>query len=149
MSPGYTRQPSVKQQEMHPTSLQQSVQQYELTLTPVRKTPLKDVVSRLRLSSQERLLIIGYNSRDVVSGYVEVAVGTSNGIAFNARDVIAAVLQLNAVSFVLMHNHPSGDPTPSDADKKFTDKMQRVCRDLNLTLKFHMVVTPDGDSRSI
>ena len=56
------------------------------------------------------------------------------------REVIKRALMLNASALILVHNHPSGDPTPSEADLSMTKEIQKGCRYLGLTLHDHIIV---------
>jgi DNA repair protein RadC len=49
-----------------------------------------------------------------------------------------------ALSFVLVHNHPSGDLTPTDDDEAMTQELRRLSYELNVPLKAHVIVTPSG-----
>jgi DNA repair protein RadC len=60
--------------------------------------------------------------------------------------VVKRALELNASALILVHNHPSGDPTPSQADISMTIQVQEACQVLNLTLHDHLIV---GKSREI
>ena len=56
------------------------------------------------------------------------------------REVIKRALMLNASALLLIHNHPSGDPTPSEADLDMTNAIQKGCEVLGLTLHDHFIV---------
>jgi DNA repair protein RadC len=51
---------------------------------------------------------------------------------------------LNAAGFILVHNHPSGDPTPSDCDIQTTRRLAHVSRELDMPLLVHLIVARDG-----
>jgi DNA repair protein RadC len=54
--------------------------------------------------------------------------------------VIKRALMLNASALILIHNHPSGDPTPSEADLGMTKEIQKGCKYLGLMLHDHIIV---------
>ena len=56
------------------------------------------------------------------------------------REVIKRALILNASALILIHNHPSGDPTPSEADLNMSKEIQKGCKYLGLTLNDHIIV---------
>ena len=55
-------------------------------------------------------------------------------------------LELNASALILVHNHPSGDPTPSQSDIDMTAQIETACQALSLTLHDHLIV---GKSREL
>ena len=56
------------------------------------------------------------------------------------REIARRALELSASSIILVHNHPSGDPTPSEADLAMTKEIQKGCRYLGLALHDHIIV---------
>ena len=54
--------------------------------------------------------------------------------------MIKRALMLNASALILIHNHPSGDPAPSEADLGMTKEIQKGCKYLGLTLHDHIIV---------
>jgi len=54
--------------------------------------------------------------------------------------VVKRALELNASAFILVHNHPSGDPTPSDADIAMTHQIQTAAESLGITLHDHLII---------
>ena len=69
-----------------------------------------------------------------------MAVGTVDHVPVYPREVIKRALILGASALILIHNHPSGDPTPSEADLSMTKEIQKGCRYLGLTLHDHIIV---------
>ena len=66
--------------------------------------------------------------------------GTVDHVPVYPREVIKRALMLNASALILIHNHPSGDPTPSEADLSMTKEIQKGCKYLGLTLHDHIIV---------
>jgi DNA repair protein RadC len=69
-----------------------------------------------------------------------LSTGTVDHVPVYPREVIKRALMLNASALILIHNHPSGDPTPSEADLSMTKEIQKGCRYLGLTLYDHIIV---------
>ena len=69
-----------------------------------------------------------------------LATGTVDHVPVYPREVIKRALMLNASALILIHNHPSGDPTPSEADLDMTKAIQKGCEVLGLTLHDHVIV---------
>lgn len=119
-----------------------NITKYSLCLKIEQNSTLTDLRNELVMSAQERLLVVGYNAQQHEIGAVEVSVGTVNALAFNCRDIFAAVLALNAVSFSMHHNHPSGNILPSHQDVEVTSKIRRLSKELNLRFLGHFIVAP-------
>ena len=70
--------------------------------------------------------------------------GTVDHAPVYPREVARRALELAASAVILVHNHPSGDPTPSQADVEMTRQVMAACRTLNLAVHDHLVVGRDG-----
>ena len=69
-----------------------------------------------------------------------LSVGTVDHVPVYPREILERALALNASALILVHNHPSGDPEPSDADIRMTQEVQSACAVLGLTLHDHIIV---------
>ena len=72
------------------------------------------------------------------------AVGTVDHTPVYVRDVIKRALDLSATALILVHNHPSGDPTPSSADLALTHDIQRAAQPLNIHIHDHLIFAQSG-----
>ena len=70
----------------------------------------------------------------------EQARGTVDHVPVYPREVVKRALELNASALILVHNHPSGDPTPSEADILMTQQVQEAARILGITLHDHLII---------
>lgn len=70
--------------------------------------------------------------------------GSVDRLELPFRAILADVLALNPLAVVMAHNHPSGDPTPSRADREVTRMLARVLDPLGVRLVDHLVVAPGG-----
>ena len=66
--------------------------------------------------------------------------GTVNHTPVYPREVVKRALELGASSFILVHNHPSGDPTPSRADINMTKQVVEAARALNISVHDHLII---------
>jgi DNA repair protein RadC len=89
----------------------------------------------------EQVWLILANGRNEITGTIRLGEGGLHGCALRPMDVFRPVLVAGASSFVLVHNHPSGDPTPSGADLDMTRKLAAVAESLGVYLLDHVVVT--------
>jgi DNA repair protein RadC len=60
------------------------------------------------------------------------------------REVVKRALELSASALILVHNHPSGDPSPSAADIKMTKEIAEVAKPLGITVHDHIIVDREG-----
>ncbi|MCB1338091.1 MAG: DNA repair protein RadC [Maritimibacter sp.] len=70
----------------------------------------------------------------------ELARGTVNHVPVYPREVAKRALELNASALILVHNHPSGDPTPSESDIAMTGRVRAAAEALDIVLHDHLVV---------
>ncbi len=71
--------------------------------------------------------------------------GTIDSIIVYPREVIRKALFCNAGGIILVHNHPSDSNTPSERDKKVTDKMQEICKLMDVKLLDHLIISDDNE----
>lgn len=70
--------------------------------------------------------------------------GTVNHTAVYPREVVRRALEVGATAIIMVHNHPSGDPTPSRADVDMTEQVRDAGKLLGITLHDHVVITRSG-----
>ena len=72
--------------------------------------------------------------------------GSIDEAAVYVREVIRRAIDLGSSAIILVHNHPSGDPSPSRADIDVTRKVAEAGRRLNITLHDHIIIGANGHS---
>ena len=70
--------------------------------------------------------------------------GTIDEATIHVREVIRRAVELHAVSVLLVHNHPSGDPTPSRADVDLTRRIARAGQPLGIAVHDHLIMSTSG-----
>ena len=95
-------------------------------------------------AAQEIILGIWLDARNRAIGHTEISRGTVNASRFAPRDVLTPALLVNAVSAILVHNHPSNEASPSHADRVVTTALRQACRIVGLVLVDHIIVTQDS-----
>ena len=70
--------------------------------------------------------------------------GTVDHTPVYPREVVKRALELSASALILVHNHPSGDPSPSAADVKITKEIAEVAKPLGIIIHDHIIVGRDG-----
>ena len=94
----------------------------------------------------EQFRILFLDRKNVLIADEEQAKGTVDHVPVYPREVVKRALELNASALILVHNHPSGDPTPSDADISMTAQIQDASQVLGITLHDHLII---GKSREL
>jgi DNA repair protein RadC len=84
------------------------------------------------------------NRYNKVLGYYLISVGGITGTIVDPRSIFQTALKANACSIILGHNHPSGNPTPSDADSNITRKIKEAGDILEIKLLDHIILLPEG-----
>jgi len=88
----------------------------------------------------ECFVVLLLNTRRRVKGHQLLTIGTMDTILVHAREVFRGAIIGAAAAVVVMHNHPSGDPTPSEADIKVTRDLIRAGQLLKIELLDHVII---------
>ena len=99
-----------------------------------------------RHREQEQLLLLFLDNKSNLLGEKELFTGTVNASLVSPREIYLEALKFHAVGIILLHNHPSGDPTPSDADRRITRKVWEAGSLLDIPLLDHIVI---GDRKYV
>jgi len=94
----------------------------------------------------EQFRVLFLDRRNVLIADEEQASGTVDHVPVYPREVVKRALELNASALILVHNHPSGDPTPSGADIAMTRQVEQAAQALGIALHDHLVI---GRSREL
>lgn len=89
---------------------------------------------------KEHLIVLLLNAKSRLKGHALVSMGSLNETTAHPREIFRPVIAAAAYAFILMHNHPSGDPAPSDADRRFTSRLGEGARILSINLLDHVIV---------
>lgn len=104
----------------------------------------EDVVNLLSAEmsalEQEHLRVLLLNTRNEVMGAEEIYIGNVNSSVVRPAEVFRPGIRANATSLVIVHNHPSGDPTPSGADVSITRDLVEAGKLLGMELLDHLVI---------
>lgn len=102
------------------------------------------VRARLLGATQEHFFCVGLTSRHRVLCVQEVARGSLSQVDVHPRELFRPAVRAGAHALLLAHNHPSGDPQPSDADIAMTHRMMEVGRVVGIPVLDHVVVASAG-----
>ena len=88
----------------------------------------------------EKFWVLCLNRKNVLIKRVEVTSGTASSSLVHPREVFREAIRLGALSIVGVHNHPSGDPSPSSADIQVTRQLREASRTVGIDLLDHIIV---------
>jgi len=113
---------------------------HQLLVPPDVVREVKDITNK----SQEHLLALYLNARHELIQKQIICIGTLNQVIIEPRDIFSYALLLPSPLIILVHNHPSGDPTPSDPDISFTKRLVDAGKLLGIKIVDHIIVTKDN-----
>lgn len=108
---------------------------------------IEDVFLNYRMMAalaKEQLRVLLLNSRYQVVHEETVAIGSLDSLQILPRDIFQPAVERRVGAIILVHNHPSGDPTPSAADKEFTRQVAEAGKILGIELLDHVVIGADA-----
>ncbi len=94
----------------------------------------------LRDKSQELFMVIYLNGRNQILKMETLFEGTLNTSAVYPREVVKKALENDASALVLVHNHPSGNPSPSKDDLTITKKLKEAARTIDIYIHDHLII---------
>ncbi|MCR4903318.1 MAG: DNA repair protein RadC [Butyrivibrio sp.] len=103
-------------------------------------------MEKLRHEENERVIMLSLNNRKELIAESLISVGTVNSSLLSPRNIFIEAVKNRAVSIVLVHNHPGGDPTPSRADIRVTGNILDIGRMIDIELLDHIII---GDNKYI
>lgn len=100
--------------------------------------------SLLRGLRNERVAVVVCDAAGSVLRTVKLTEGASDRNLLSVRDVLSTVLASGGTGFGIAHNHPSGNPEPSEADRSVTLRLREAAETVGLTFLDHLVITETG-----
>ena len=98
------------------------------------------VMPRLRSENHEHFLVVLLNSKGKVTGIEPVSEGSLNASVVHPREAFAPALLHHAAAILAVHNHPSGDPTPSREDRELTKTLWETGKVMGIPLVDHLII---------
>ena len=102
------------------------------------------VGARLRKEVREHFLVLLLNARHEVTGQETVSIGSLNASIVHPREVFRPAVLASAAATVLVHNHPSGDPEPSEEDLSITKRLVEAGELIGIQVLDHVIVASRG-----
>ena len=98
----------------------------------------------LQKETQEKIIALHLDTRSTVTCFQVVFIGTSTQAITDPKAILRTALLTNSCSIILIHNHPSGDPTPSEDDINAKMQLATACAYLNLQLLDFIIIGDNG-----
>jgi DNA repair protein RadC len=98
----------------------------------------------MAFSDKEQFKIIFLDKRNQIIADEVQQTGTVDHTPVYPREVVKRALELSATAIILVHNHPSGDPTPSSADIQMTQSIVDIAKPLGIAVHDHIIVGKQG-----
>ena len=102
------------------------------------------LTDEMKFEKREIVKALILNSKNVIIKIVDVCFGGTNSAILKPKDVLQEAIKIGAPKIILVHNHPSGDPTPSKSDFEFTEKMVQASSIMGIELLDHIVIGDYG-----
>lgn len=127
-------------------------------LTPIKTTEQKiktteDIakifMSEMANEEREIAKLIILNSKNVILKIIDLSIGGTNYAVLEPKIVLAEAVKMQAPKIILVHNHPSGDPTPSEQDFRATDRIYEAASIMGIDLLDHVVIGKNNRYDSI
>ena len=99
-----------------------------------------ELMKDMQNECQELMKVICLNTRHEVVGIAEVSRGTVDHTMVHMRDVFRPAILANATNLIMVHNHPSGDPTPSPDDIRMTYRLRKIGVDIGIPIIDHVII---------
>ena len=141
-----------KPRKSHYAMLMDEARDYVAKDKPIVDSPdeVADLLRPLVLNlKQEVFFALLLNTRNQVIEIVEVSKGTVDKTMVHPRDVFSSAILANAAKILVAHNHPSGDPAPSEQDLQVTEGLIMAGKILQIEVIDHIIVGHKTDSRKI
>jgi DNA repair protein RadC len=108
--------------------------------SPTNVMMLARDVLKMHELAEEYLYMVCMNTKLELISVFELSHGNVNSSIFSIREMFQKALLANAVSIIVMHNHPSGDPTPSKEDITVTERMVEAGKMIGINVLDHIIV---------
>jgi DNA repair protein RadC len=105
---------------------------------------LDDCRPTMAFADKEQFSIIFLDKRNQIIADETQQTGTVDHTPVYPREVVKRALELSATALILVHNHPSGDPTPSRADIQMTQSIVEISKPLGISVHDHIIVGKEG-----
>ena len=106
------------------------------------------LMEELRYEKKEIVKILILNTKNIIQKIVDIAIGTNSSAIIEVKQIFEEVIKTGMKKFILVHNHPSGNATPSTKDLELTKKIEKAAMLLDILFLDHIVIG-NGEYQSI
>jgi len=103
-----------------------------------------ELFSDLEDEMREKFLVLALDAKLKLLCFEVVAIGSVDAVYGKPAEALRIPIAMGASSVILLHNHPSGDPSPSEQDKTFTQRIKGYCDDLGMPIHDHIIIGTEG-----
>jgi len=98
----------------------------------------------LRDDTKERFIVVCLNSSNKIIKHVTISIGNLNSSIVHPREIFKVAIDCSSASIILIHNHPSGNPEPSNEDIRITKKVVESGKILDIPVFDHLIIAGDA-----
>lgn len=99
--------------------------------------------NQLRHINKEKFIVVFLNTKNIISSYEVISVGSLNASIVHPREVFNRAIKRSAAAILLVHNHPSGNPEPSKEDEAITSRLCEVGQLIGIRVLDHLIISDD------
>ncbi len=100
--------------------------------------------NELRYEKREIAKIVLLNTKNIIQKIIDLSYGGTNFAMLEPKDVFHEAIKINATRIIIVHNHPSGESTPSEADIQLTKRLIDSAKLLGLEILDHIIIAENG-----
>ena len=108
--------------------------------SPEKIVDMLNYIFNAKYKAEEHLWLIALDTKCNPMGVFEVSHGTADASMSSPREVFVRLCLIGALRFIIVHNHPSGDTTPSKGDMEVTSRMRECGNMMNIQLLDHIII---------
>ena len=97
-------------------------------------------MDELKLEKKEIVKVVILNSQNEIMKIQTISLGGTHSAHVEIKDILHEAIKRNATKIIIVHNHPSGNATPSKQDIEFTKNLEKACDILGIQLLDHIVI---------
>jgi DNA repair protein RadC len=106
---------------------------------------IQDMINEMGQPDREQFCILMLNAKNVTIGMNIVSIGGLSSAPVHPREVLKPAILSNSAALILGHNHPSGDLTPSPADKSITHRIIQAAEIIGIAVHEHLIINMEDD----
>lgn len=110
----------------------------------ILRQPSSIFQKQLRHLNKEEFIVVFLNTKNMISSYEVISIGSLNASIVHPREVFNRAIKKSAASILLVHNHPSGNPEPSQDDIAITKRLWEVGNLIGIHVLDHLIISDDA-----